>query len=200
MADESADRQTLVVLAIGVEGGLILLAWLLGWYFDQPPVDQFAWTLQGVLLGLAATLPMVVFFLVLLRWPLGPLERVKQFCRDVICPIFAPCTLLDLFGISVLAGFGEEMLFRGVLQGVFTRWLDPWTALVLASVLFGLLHAVSLSYAVLATLMGAYLGGVQLGTGNLLVVVLAHALYDFLVLLWLVRGPGVGGPNGPPVQ
>jgi membrane protease YdiL (CAAX protease family) len=191
MSDESADRQTLILIAVAVEGGLILLAWLLGWYFEQPPAAQFDWGPQGVLLGLAATVPMLLVFLALLRWPVGPLERVKQFCREVIRPIFAPCTLLDLFGISALAGFGEEMLFRGVLQGAFAHSLGPWAALALVSLLFGLLHAVSLPYAVLATLMGAYLGAVHLLATNLLVVVVAHGLYDFLVLLWLVRGPGL---------
>ena len=56
--------------------------------------------------------------------------------------------------------------------------------------LFGLMHFITPTYAVLATLMGAYLGLVWQWTGNLLAVVLMHALYDFLVLLYLLRGPG----------
>jgi membrane protease YdiL (CAAX protease family) len=39
--------------------------------------------------------------------------------------------------------------------------------------------------------MGAYLGCVWLyADQNLLVIVVTHALYDFVVLLWLLRGPG----------
>jgi membrane protease YdiL (CAAX protease family) len=60
---------------------------------------------------------------------------------------------------------------------------------MLASLVFGLLHALTATYAVLATFMGVYLGAVWLGTGNLLVVVLAHALYDFAALVYLTRGP-----------
>jgi membrane protease YdiL (CAAX protease family) len=83
------------------------------------------------------------------------------------------------------------MLFRGVLQGVFTRWLpSAWLAVALVSVLFGILHAVTFSYAVMATLMGAYLGWLRNETGNLLAPIITHALYDFVVLLYLLRGPG----------
>jgi uncharacterized protein len=196
-----AERRTIVVLAIVVEGGLILLAWLLGWLLGQPPLRTFAWGYRDALWGLAGTLPMVALFLLTLRWPLGPLRRIKQFSEQVLRPLLAPCTVLDLLGISVLAGLGEEMLFRGVLQGFFGHWANAWVGLALASVLFGLMHFITPTYAVLAALMGAYLGLVWQWIGNLLPVVLMHALYDFLVLLYLLRGPGSAdapGPEAPP--
>jgi membrane protease YdiL (CAAX protease family) len=183
-------RQTVVLLAIFVEGGLMLIATVLGWLMKQPPLEQFAWDGWAVLLGVAAAVPLVLIFLVMQRWPIGPLGRIRRFSEQVVRPLLAPCSVVDLFGISVLAGLGEEMLFRAVLQGAFLRWAAPWLAVTAASLLFGLLHAVTFTYAVLATLMGAYLGTVWIVTGNLLVVVVTHALYDFLVLLWLLRGPG----------
>jgi membrane protease YdiL (CAAX protease family) len=191
MPDEpTPDRQAIVSLAIGVEGGLILLAWLVGWLTDHPPLETFSWTARGALWGLLATLPLLVVALIMLRWPVGPLGRIKEFSERVLRPVLAPCSVLDFLGISVLAGLGEEMLFRGVFQAFFADWLPFWAALLLASVLFGLLHSVTPAYAALATLMGAYLGWLWVYTGNLLVPVVAHALYDFLVLLYLMRGPG----------
>jgi membrane protease YdiL (CAAX protease family) len=121
------------------------------------------------------------------RWPVGPLARIKAFAEEVIKPLFRACTLLDLAAISLLAGVGEEMLFRGVLQDVFSRWLDPSLALVLASVLFGLLHLITPTYALLAALMGAYLGWLYAQTGNLFVAIMVHALYDFFALGYVVR-------------
>jgi hypothetical protein len=83
------------------------------------------------------------------------------------------------------------MLFRGVIQNAIAdQFVDPvgvaagWIA---ASLLFGLLHWVTLSYAVLATLIGLYLGGLWIVTGNLLVPAVVHALYDFWALVYLVR-------------
>jgi membrane protease YdiL (CAAX protease family) len=115
---------------------------------------------------------------------------VKRFSVEVLCPALAPCTAVDLVGIAALAGLGEEALFRGVLQGAFTLWWGFGPALAAASLLFGMAHAVTPAYAVLAALMGAYLGWAWYATENLLVPVLIHALYDLAVLLYLLRGPG----------
>ena len=64
-----------------------------------------------------------------------------------------------------------------------------WVALVGSAILFGVLHAMTPSYAVLATGMGIYLGLVFVFTDNLLSAVVAHALYDFVALVWITRGP-----------
>jgi membrane protease YdiL (CAAX protease family) len=197
MPDGTAQRQVVVLLAVCVEGGLIVLSLALGWFLEQPPLARFAWSGHDGLLGLAATVPMLVAFALAQRWPVGPLGRIKQFTDTMLCPLLAPCSVLDLLGMSVLAGLGEEMLFRGVLQPSFARWMHPILALALASGLFGLLHAVTAGYAVLAALMGAYLGWLYDRTGNLLVPALAHALYDFLVLLYLLRGPGAAQRTQP---
>jgi membrane protease YdiL (CAAX protease family) len=191
MSDDSADRRAVVTLAIAVEGGLVVLAVLLGWLLDKRPFDQFRWDILDALYGLAATLPMLLLFFVMLRWPIGPLRRIKQFSEEVIRPLLAPCTVIDLLGISVLAGLGEEMLFRGVVQGYFAVRIGPWPAVAIASFLFGLLHAITATYVVLATLLGVYLGWVyMLCDNNLLAVTLPHAVYDFVALLYLLRGPG----------
>jgi membrane protease YdiL (CAAX protease family) len=195
-------RETVVLLAILVEGGLLVLASILGWAFDQPPLQGVTWDVRGVLLGVAAALPLFAAFL-LAQWvPLGPLRRLRRFGEEVVRPLLAPCSVIDLLGISGLAGLGEEVLFRGVLQGALARWLGFGWALAIASVLFGLVHFVTLSYAVLATLAGLYLGAVWLYADNLLAAVVAHALYDFLALLWLLYGPGKTSspPAGEPDQ
>ena len=186
---EQPRREPIVLLAILLEGGLAVLAWLLGWSLDRPPLERVYWQMHDAALGVAASLPLLLVFALCVRWPLGPLAGIKRFSEEIIRPLFAPCTLLDLAGISLLAGLGEEMLFRAVLQGLFSDWLGLWQGLLLASVLFGLLHLVTPAYAVMATVMGAYLGYCWIETGNLLVVIIAHALYDFLALLYLVRGP-----------
>ncbi len=186
-----SDRPWIVGLAIAVEGGLIVLAELLGRLLGRPPVALFHFADgTGWLWGLAATLPMTVLFLAIVRWPVGPLRAIQRFTEDVLRPVLAPCTVVDLLGISALAGLGEEMLFRGVLQGALQEIVPIWLAVSLAALLFGVLHAVTFTYAVLATLMGAYLGGVWLVADNLVAPVFTHGLYDFLVLLYLMRGPG----------
>ena len=184
------ERLRVLLLAIGVEGGFIVMAWVLGWWTDTSPLARFRWSLLDALIGVLATLPLIGLFFVLLRWPVGPLGRIKLFSETVLRPMLRSCTAIDLLGISVLAGLGEEMLFRGVVQGSMQHWLPVWSAVLLASVLFGLLHAITPTYALLATAIGAYFGVLWYYTDNLLVVMIAHALYDFLALLYLMRGPG----------
>ena len=190
MAEESRwdQRTVIVLLAIAVEGGLILVAWLAGWLMQQLPLATFTWDLRDALFGLAATLPMLALFFACLWWPVGPIRPVQTFCDEVLRPMLAPCTLLDLAGISILAGFGEEMLFRGVFQAAFTFWIgNAWIGLLLTSVLFGLCHAITAAYLVLATLMGVYLGWLWQTSDNLLLVIVTHAVYDFIALVVLIR-------------
>jgi membrane protease YdiL (CAAX protease family) len=79
------------------------------------------------------------------------------------------------------------MLFRGLLQAAFTDWWGVVIGLGVASVIFGLMHIITLTYAVLAALLGVYLGVVWILDGNLLSVVIAHAGYDFVALVYLVK-------------
>ena len=134
---------------------------------------------------------MVVGLVAVIHWPVGPLERIKHFSDEVVRPLFAPCSLLEITLICVLAGFGEELFFRAFLQAVMSDWWGPWIGVPAAAAVFGLLHMITPTYALLAAGMGIYLGWAWLATGNLLAVVVAHAVYDFIALVYLVRvAPG----------
>jgi membrane protease YdiL (CAAX protease family) len=177
------------ILWLGVAFELVLgllgfgLAWLLGESIWEPA----RWTLYGVGLGLVACVPMLVVFFVCVHWPIGPLKPIERFVREVVRPLFSNCTLWQLALLSLAAGFGEEVLFRGALQGALSRWLTPWAGIAVASFLFGMMHPITIGYVILATAMGAYLGWTYLATQELLAVIIAHALYDFLALVFVTR-------------
>jgi membrane protease YdiL (CAAX protease family) len=176
-----------VWLAVAFEGGLALLALGFGWLLGQPPLPKIHWIAQDAVWGIAACLPLLVVFLVCVRWPVGPLIRIKEISEEFIHEWFSSCTLLELALISALAGIGEEMLFRGVIQDALSTWIGSLAGVVLASVLFGLMHPITPAYVVLAALMGAFLGWIFLLTENLLPVIITHGLYDFLALAYLTR-------------
>lgn len=106
--------------------------------------------------------------------------------EETLVPPFADRSYFDLALICVLAGLGEEALFRGVIQSTLADPLNPWVALAVTSVLFGLGHLITPTYAVLAGLLGLYLGGLSMAYDNLLVAMVVHTLYDFVVLVVLV--------------
>ena len=181
----------IVLLAVLVEGGLAGLAWALGWFLSQPALASLHWDWSDAIVGIIASVPMLGMFLALLRWPVGSLVKIRQLLLEVVRPLFGKCTLAEIGTISLLAGVGEEMLFRGVLQGVISRWLSPGIGLVVASALFGLAHLITPTYALAATLMGVYLGWLWQVSDNLLTPILTHAVYDFLALCCLLRFRGL---------
>jgi len=183
-----------VVLAVLFEGSLAPLALALGWFLGQPPLASFSWSLRDALYGVLATVPMLCLLGIVARWPVGPLARIKRFLDDEVRPLLQSRPWHDLAIISVAAGVGEEMLFRGVIQGALGRLLGPAPGLVLASLVFGVLHPITPAYTLIAGFLGAYLGAVWLLTGNLLPVMIAHGLYDFVALLVLVRGRSDSSP------
>ena len=60
-------------------------------------------------------------------------------------------------------------------------------ALLITSALFGLVHFVTSTYAVMAGVIGLYLGMISIWSGNLFVPMVIHALYDFVALMYLAR-------------
>jgi uncharacterized protein len=182
----------IVWLAVAFEGGLALLAVGLGWLPGvQAPLQKIHWVARDVAWGVVACLPLLVVFVICLRWPVGPLVRIKEFSDEFIREWFSSCSVLQLALISALAGIGEELLFRGVIQDTLSAWINPLAGVVLASLLFGVMHPITPAYIVLAALMGAFLGWIFVVTENLLPVIITHGLYDFLALAYLTR---VGTP------
>ena len=92
----------------------------------------------------------------------------------------------DKTGLLKLAQHLAKRGFELVATGGTARMLTAG-GLAVTSVLFGLLHPISFTYIVIAGLLGLYLGVVWIVNGNLLAVMVTHALYDFAVLGYLIR-------------
>jgi uncharacterized protein len=185
--EERPGREVVVMLAVFFEAGLAPLSLLLGYICGHPPLEHFAWSQNDALWGVAATVPLVLMFLAMLRWPIGPLARVKKFCLYEVVPLLDESSWSEIALISLSAGVGEEMLFRGVIQTSIASAIGLWAGLVLASLLFGLLHPISVTYMIIASILGLYLGLVMILAGNLLTGMVVHALYDFAALGYLLR-------------
>lgn len=180
------ERKHLLAMALPFEGGLVLLAWGLGLVFDVPAFQDLHVTWPAAGWSLLASAPLLAGLWLALRSSWRPLARFRQR-MDEILAIFSRCTVLDLALISALAGIGEEALFRGVMQPALAGVAGLPAALLITSVVFGLAHFLSLTYAVYATVISLYLGLLLVAFDNLLVPMGAHAAYDFVVLVYLVH-------------
>jgi hypothetical protein len=155
--------------------------------FSLSPLQQLHASWRSVLLGLVATLPLLLTLRWILARPRGRLRDLVHFVVTHLGPLLAGCTLLELASLAAAAGFAEELLFRGVVQAGLAHRLPTSVALAAASLLFGVAHFVTTVYAIFAGLMGLYLGSLFLMQSSLLSPMLTHALYDFVALAVIAR-------------
>lgn len=171
------------------EASLILVAIVLGWIADINPFAYFYFSEQAVGLGIIGTLPLFLLFLASEQANLKSVQAIRKLLLETLCPNLYKHHWTDLFVLAAIAGIAEEVLFRGVLQPWLERAWGMETGLIASSLVFGLVHAVTPLYALLASVISLYLG-VSLdygGSRNLLTPVMIHGLYDFLVFMALIK-------------
>lgn len=187
------------------EGGLGILALLLAWGTQLPlgpwpelhlegphPLGLlYGPIFRGIFWGLMGTLPLVAMLLAVERSPVKSIRELADLARRYLGPSLGDASWWQLGLLALLAGVGEELLFRGFLQHGVGGWLfgtpDGWASILLAGVAFGACHAVTRTYAVVAGLVGVYLGWLQATSGHLLAPIVAHATYDFIALIYLLQ-------------
>ena len=182
-----------------LEGILLLVAVILSYLWaGKALLNPIRFDLEGLGTGLAATLPMVAYFAFSLSRfgrNIAAFQRVYKLLHEILSRALIELPGWKIVVLGMSAGIGEECLFRGVLQPVFESWmpevntiLTPQVnAILVTGVIFGLLHALTPAYFIVATLLSIYCGFLVNYTGNLLTPVLAHGLYDVAGFLLLKR-------------
>ena len=137
--------------------------------------------------ALAALGCMVANFLVhqVLHFSLGASydKAFQTFALDVIRNMRA----IEAVAGGVMAGVGEEPLFRGVVLGWFP---SPVVGVAVAAVLFGLAHYLDRRYFwffVWGIGEGIVFGTLFVTTGSILVPVVAHGLFDTVGFAYFIR-------------
>jgi uncharacterized protein len=189
--DSSTPRSDGFAMAVVVEGGLALIAVVLAWLFRVTLRDMFPAVgpplVSAIARGLLATLPMLVIFWLLVNsnWPM--MQQLREQVQWLIDEMFSSRSIWQFAMVAILAGIGEELLFRGALQSIFGNWTTPAIGLAITSLLFGLAHALSKLYFLFAVAVGAFLGWMSMRYNDLVAPMVAHGVYDFLALAYLSR-------------
>jgi uncharacterized protein len=177
--------------AVGAQSALIPLA-LVGaavLHLEATTV----WDAPSVLYGVAATLPLGLLAVLLDRWEAQSValqevtaavhRAVYTLLGGTFKPLLAVVTAVTL---GLVAGWGEELLFRGVLQNALIAQSSNTVLGVLgSSVVFGLVHAVTPLYVLLTGVASVYFGSLYLYFDhNLTIPIVCHAVYDVGALLY----------------
>lgn len=96
--------------------------------------------------------------------------------------------LFGVFAIAVLGPILEEVLFRGAIQGMLMRrFNNPWVGIVLASIIFGVIHInpIQVFY---AFCLGMVLGWLYYRTGSLMPSIIGHVLNNSLAAFTMYLG------------
>ncbi len=170
------------LISAGVfEGGMLAVAFAVGWIVGIDPTAMLRWNSRDFLFGLAATIPMLLLLVICMLSSSAGMTQIRKFLRDTIGVFLVQCRPLDLVLLALLAGVCEEIFFRGFLYAWISDW-NPVLAVMVTNLLFGLAHAVTPVYAMLAAFLGLYLTALVAAdsTPNLLIPLTAHSLYDLI--------------------
>lgn len=161
-----------------------------------PLPELMAWTVGLTLAGLLV----IVVFHAFARW-MGILDS------DLLAQLL-PTSARErrVFAVlSVAAGTGEELAYRGYVIPVLAPLLGVGGAAVLSTAIFGVIHAYQGVLGIVRTaLMGGILAWGFLASGSLWPAILAHTLIDLIAGIalgdrLLVQSPAPGG-NGETVD
>jgi uncharacterized protein len=176
-------KHSFLFLAVAFESALILPALLLALFFKEARWwNHLQWDSEALVIGFLATFPVAILGALLVSESgrrFGFSHRIFERLKSALGKEIRKLPFFQIVLISCLAGLGEEILFRGALQ--------PLLGWVGASFLFGLAHAVTFGYFVIATLMGAFLGKLFIWTESLWAPIVTHALYDIFALTLLKK-------------
>ncbi|MCD0458813.1 CPBP family intramembrane glutamic endopeptidase [Roseiconus lacunae] len=189
-------------LAIGVVG--LIVASIVGFdaraYLPRIEDVQPLAILKDIGIGIVASVPMLIVVYALLQIPHRSIDAIKRLSDAPTMKAILSFSYPELIVLSICAGIGEELAFRGCLLPWFTAIDDPSAsiinpydvgdgfavalpslliaAIIFSSVAFGLLHPITKLYVVIASLMGVYFAMLLIVTESLLIPIVAHAAFD----------------------
>lgn len=183
MPNRAGYRRGILLSTLIVEGGLALVAQFLGAVLEFDLWRNFTWSWADFGWGAFAAVPPLFAVWLMNLYPVGWLRRVREITDDFLRPLLRPLRWPDFVVMSALAGFGEELLFRGCAQPYLDQFLPAWASILVVGVVFGLMHPITVAYVVIAFFISLYFSWLLVWSDNLLVPMVAHGVYDFVALV-----------------
>jgi len=101
--------------------------------------------------------------------------------------------VLNVIFIAVLAGIGEELLFRGMVQRLLIKMFkSPWAGIIISAAIFSAFHLQFYGF-LPRFVLGIVLGAMYWYSGSLWVPIIAHFIYDALLVILSYYNPEMLG-------
>ena len=168
-----------------LEGLIFVFAIVLNYLFKTDIFHNFHIDGYSLIMGTAFVFPPFVLFIVLSKTDLKPFKKIQEILDNIINYYFGSCSIIKLATISLIAGLSEEAFFRGFLQAVIANNFGEFAGILVANLIFGALHLITLTYGIIVFFIGCYLSAILHYTDSLFVLMWCHFVYDFFALLYL---------------
>ena len=178
------DSETAFYAAIGGTLFFAVLAFGLAVPLKVSLSDHISLNVNDALIGVIATLPMVAFLYWFTRTEVPSFAEFRSAQIEMFSKIGFEFTWPRIIMMSIAAGVCEELFFRGLIQTGIAQYSNAMLGLAIGSVVFGILHWRTRLYAIIATMIGVWLGLIYLYTENILPAMIAHGLYDVVALYY----------------
>jgi len=189
--------------------GLFLIPSLLFAYFSDPkpftylgmkqPQKEVYWLLAIIVMFVA--IPLVEYIGVLnqkmnlgtdtQKWMKGMEEEAAKQIQFMLSKHTIGELVTNLIFISLFAGIGEEIFFRGILQRMFIRaFRNPWMGIVFTAAIFSAFHLQFFGFFPRLAL-GVVLGAIYWYSGSLWAAIIAHFIYDGFIIVLAYFNPSL---------
>ncbi|MGI8982873.1 MAG: CPBP family intramembrane glutamic endopeptidase [Pirellulaceae bacterium] len=161
--------------------GIFLAAVIPAWLSPEPLLQRLGltrprvplWQWPVLVFGGIIPLALGVFCAIALSWVIPPDKSVASLYEQMTPAMAIPF----IFFIAIAPGVNEEMLFRGYMQRrLLERW-NPWVSILVASLLFAILHIMPHTVA-LAFPLGIWLGVLAWRTDSTWPGIVSHATFN----------------------
>ena len=140
--------------ACSFEAALIPVAVVLGWIAGINPFENLHFSESAIAYGVIGTMPLFLLFLTMEQMQADSVVKIKNVLFETLGPSLHRYHWTDLLILASIAGLSEELLFRGIIQPWIESSWGMTAGLVVSNIIFGLAHAITPLYAVLADFSG----------------------------------------------
>lgn len=118
------------------------------------------------------------------QWMIASEQQAEALTKNLLNVNTWGGFLMNILVIALLAGIGEELLFRGVLQKIFIKWTgNIHIGIILTAVIFSAIHLQFFGF-LPRLMLGALLGYLFVWSKSLWVPIAAHAFNNALVVIF----------------